>query len=52
MHGSVRHAMKSKGRPIPKNDLWIAAVALEHHLTLVSRDAHFRDVDGLRLEVW
>jgi tRNA(fMet)-specific endonuclease VapC len=52
MYGLVRHALKCKGRPLPENDLWIAAVALEHDLTLVSRDAHFREVDALKLESW
>ena len=41
-----------KGRPIPENDIWIAALALQHTLVLVSRDAHFREVENLELEVW
>lgn len=51
-YGQVRHGLKVKGRPIPENDVWIAALARQHDLTLVSRDAHFNDVDALRLEVW
>jgi len=32
--------------------VWIAALALQHGLTVVSRDAHFSEVDGLSLESW
>ena len=43
--------LKAKGRPIPENDIWIAA-ALYHGLTLVSRDVHFAEVEGLRIADW
>jgi tRNA(fMet)-specific endonuclease VapC len=39
-------------RPIPENDIWIAAIALQNDLTLVARDAHFLEVDGLKTEAW
>ena len=41
--------LRRKSRPIPTNDLWLAAVALRHGLDLVMRDAHFLDVAGLRV---
>ena len=34
----------SKGRPIPRNDVWIAASALEHGCVLITGDAHFREL--------
>jgi tRNA(fMet)-specific endonuclease VapC len=34
--------LKRNGTPIPTNDLWIAALAVQHRLTLLSRDAHFK----------
>ena len=34
----------AKGRPIPRNDVWIAASAFEHGCTLLTRDAHFREL--------
>ena len=40
------------GRPLPENDIWIATVAVQHGLPVVSRDEHFRDVDGLELVRW
>ena len=36
--------LRKKGRPIPRNDVWIAAVALEHGLQLLTLDAHFREI--------
>jgi tRNA(fMet)-specific endonuclease VapC len=44
--------LNRKGRPIPENDIWIAAVALECNMPLATRDAHFREVDGLDLIYW
>lgn len=41
-----------KGRPIPNNDIWLAAIAIQHDLTLVTRDAHFGEVDTLRVQRW
>lgn len=41
-------ALRRKGKPIPTNDLWIDASALEHGAGLLTLDAHFSEVDGLR----
>ncbi len=51
-YSEVKAALRAKGRMIPENDLWIAATALQHGLTLVTRDAHFGEVDELQTEVW
>lgn len=40
-YAAVRHELKRQGRRIPPNDSWIAALALEHHLPILTRDAHF-----------
>lgn len=39
--------LRRRGRPIPTNDLWIAATAIEHGLVLYTRDAHFTGVPGV-----
>ena len=39
--------LRRKGRPIPTNDIWIAAHAMESGADLVSGDRHFEEVDGL-----
>ena len=44
----IHVGLRRKGQPIPTNDLWIAASALEHGAALLSRDAHFSQIDGLR----
>jgi predicted nucleic acid-binding protein len=41
--------LRRKGQPIPTNDLWIAASALEHGAALLTLDAHFAQIDGLRM---
>ena len=48
----VRGAVKKSGRPIPANDAWIAALALQHGLPLLSRDEHFDAVPGVRRDAW
>jgi tRNA(fMet)-specific endonuclease VapC len=51
-YGRIKNQLRTIGRPIPDNDIWIAATAAEHGLTLVSRDAHFSYIDGLKLVKW
>lgn len=51
-YGIIRYALLRKGRPIPDNDIWIAASARQHGLTLATRDGHFDYVDGLITETW
>jgi tRNA(fMet)-specific endonuclease VapC len=51
-YGEIKNALRVKGRPIPENDLWIAAIALEHNLVLATRDAHFGEIDNLKVEMW
>jgi len=51
-YGRIKGDLRKKGRPIPENDLWIAACALQHGLTLATRDGHFDQVEGLQIEVW
>jgi tRNA(fMet)-specific endonuclease VapC len=51
-YGEIKNALRVKGRPIPENDLWIAAIALEHNLALATQDAHFGEIDNVRVEMW
>jgi tRNA(fMet)-specific endonuclease VapC len=51
-YGKIVQMLSKKGRPIPQNDMWIAALALQHQLTLVTRDAHFNQIDGLGVKGW
>jgi predicted nucleic acid-binding protein len=51
-YASIRGQLKRDGRPIPGNDVWIAALARQHSLPVISRDAHFDLVRGLKRVVW
>ena len=48
-YSRIAAALRVKGRPIPTNDVWIAAHAMETGADLVSADGHFEHVDGI---VW
>lgn len=52
VYAQTRLNLKRKGRPIPMNDVWIAAQCLEHRWVLVTDDTDFNFVDELVLEHW
>lgn len=51
-YGDIKHGLRVKGSPLPENDIWIAAIALQHNLTLATRDAHFREIPNLNTNPW
>jgi tRNA(fMet)-specific endonuclease VapC len=51
-YGRLKHYLRQKGCPHPENDIWIAAAAAAHNLTLATRDRHFREIDDLALSEW
>lgn len=51
-YGEIKNKLRLKGRPLPENDIWIAAIALQHNLVLVTRDAHFQQVENLQSVNW
>jgi tRNA(fMet)-specific endonuclease VapC len=40
------------GRPLPENDIWIASVCLENNAPLLTRDAHFENIQDLQIINW
>ena len=48
-YAQISCALDANGTPIPENDLWIAAAALECSLSLAARDKHFQQISGLTL---
>ena len=52
IYGDIKNRLKEKGQPIPENDVWIAAVAQEYALILVTKDSHFVIIDNLKVETW
>lgn len=51
-YGQIKNKLRLKGRPLPENDIWIAAIALQYDLILVTRDAHFDEVENLKVVEW
>lgn len=51
-YGRIKSALQAKGRPLPENDIWIAAIAQQRQLMLISRDAHFSEIDNLSVTRW
>ena len=51
-YAAVRERLRVKGRPLPENDVWISALAIQHGFEVVSRDAHFDEVAGLKRHTW
>ncbi len=52
VYALVRDRLRQAGTPIPENDVWIAALAHQHGLPVVSRDAHFDRVEGVTRLSW
>ena len=51
-YAAVRLELRQIGKPIPTNDLWIAALCRQHDLPLLSRDRHFDAVPGMQRLAW
>lgn len=47
IYSRIYQKLKKKAKPVPTNDLWIAAVAMQHGLALFTKDQHFIHIDGL-----
>jgi tRNA(fMet)-specific endonuclease VapC len=47
VYAQLRLRLKEKGKPIPENDLWIAALCVEHQTPLVTLDGHFDEIEEL-----
>ena len=51
-YAAIRRELKNAGKPIPSNDVWIAALTRQHRLPLLSRDRHFDAVPRLTRLTW
>lgn len=51
-YAEIRDRLKRAGTPIPSNDVWIAALAVQHALPIMSRDAHFDRILGVTRASW
>ena len=48
-YANLFRQLRTQGTPIPSNDLWVAALAMQHGLTLLSRDEHFAHLPQLQV---
>jgi predicted nucleic acid-binding protein len=51
-YADIGHHLKTIGRPIPTNDIWIAALARQHAMPVLSRDRHFDFIPGIQRLEW
>ncbi|MBU3967752.1 MAG: type II toxin-antitoxin system VapC family toxin [Euryarchaeota archaeon] len=51
-YARVRSDLKKMGRPIPENDIWIAAICMELNVPLMSSDGHFDNIRDLKVVNW
>jgi tRNA(fMet)-specific endonuclease VapC len=51
-YGALKQELRKKGRPVPDNDIWVAAISQQHNLTLITRDRHFREFASLQADFW
>ena len=52
IYGKIKAILRKNGNPIPENDIWIAATAIQHKLDLSTRDNHFKQIQDLSLLNW
>ena len=51
-YADIHHELRQAGRPIPTNDIWIAALCRQHRLSVLSQDRHFDFVTGAHRLEW
>ncbi len=52
VYGNIKAILRKKGKPIPENDIWIAAIGQRFQLTIVTRDKHFKEIESINLKSW
>ena len=52
LYGEISAGLSKKGRPIQQNDIWIAALALQYDLTVLTQDKGFEYIDTLKRKTW
>jgi tRNA(fMet)-specific endonuclease VapC len=51
-YAQIAATLQKKGKPIPTNDIWIAATAKQFDLTVITKDKHFAEVEELKVVFW
>lgn len=50
IYADIKAKLKKSGKPIPDNDIWIAALTIQHNFILVTNDAHFKNINLLKIK--
>ena len=48
-YGAIKSRLLNIGKPLPENDIWIAAISIQYDLPLYTLDNHFNEIEGIRL---
>lgn len=51
-YAAIRDSLRRAGTPIPENDIWISALALEYQLPVLTLDQHFLNVKQIKTQTW
>jgi tRNA(fMet)-specific endonuclease VapC len=51
-YGNFKKDLKEAGKPIPENDIWIAAIAAQYKMSLITKDEHFYYIKDLKTIKW
>jgi tRNA(fMet)-specific endonuclease VapC len=51
-YAQIKNTLTMLGKPIPENDIWIAALCKQHQLQLVTRDHHFKEIPDFQIVTW
>ena len=52
VYAKIRHDLKSQGKPIPSNDIWLSALAVEHGCPILTKDGHFNHLPSVKTMGW
>ncbi len=50
-YAEIRENLKTKGKPIPENDIWITAICSANNVSLITNDKHLNNVDKKFLQI-
>jgi tRNA(fMet)-specific endonuclease VapC len=49
-YGQIKTELRKLGKPIPENDIWIAALTMQYNTILLTNDAHFKNIEALKIK--
>lgn len=52
LYGEIMATLYKKGKPLPTNDVWIAAITKQYKFTLITKDNHFKEIKNIIVKYW